>query len=315
LVITSPEIRVAPLGPQIQPVMARHDIICVHTMVGYLVSTDTFFRISNGAGYAGVESHFGIGGQWGPDLGGGWDGAIWEWQSLARTADANVDGNPRVISIETADNGVRPIAPWTDRQMDSLVHLIAWLCTPTAHADCPSSWLCHQVGIPPVLVPDTQPTRRGLAYHAQGAVEHTVGEWWSTDSKKDCPTAVRIDQFKQIVIPRVVARLDNKEEDDVSYDDVVRALQDVLRLPGSGLAVPRGQLNNGNTLAMLVGMAQQQVNRDNAQSAAIAALARMIGTDTANDLTAEQVRAIVDESIEAHMPAPEAPPTPAGTGG
>jgi hypothetical protein len=265
--ITSPEIRIAPLGPQTQPRMARHDIICVHTMVGYLVSTDRFFRVSNGAGYAGTESHFGVGGKWGPDLGGGWDGAIWRWQDLAHTADANVDGNPRVISIETADNAARPIAPWTDAQVDSLVHLIAWLCTPAAHADCPPSWPCHQVGIPPMLVPDTQPTRRGLAYHAQGAADRTVGEWWSTDHHKDCPTPARVEQYKRIVIPRVAARLNGEEDDDVSYDDVVRALRDVLRLPGNGLAVPHGQVDNGNLAAILVGMSQEQVNRDNANAA------------------------------------------------
>lgn len=53
-------------------------------------------------------------------------------------------------------------------------------------------------------------------------------------------------------------------EDDVSYDDAVRALRDVLRLPANGLAVPRGQVDNGNLAAILVGLAQQNVNAMNA---------------------------------------------------
>lgn len=218
MAVASPAIRQAPLGPQTQPPMDRHDIICVHTMVGYLVSTDKFFRVSNGTGYDGTESHFGIGGRWGPDLGGGWDGRIWQWQALLNTADANYQGNPRVISIETADNAARPIEPWTINQTAALIDLIAWLCTPAAHAGCPSDWTCHQEGIPAVLVPDTKSSRRGLAYHAQGAAEHTVGEWWSLSPGKDCPTAARISQFRNIVIPGVQRKLASQNpEDDVAY--------------------------------------------------------------------------------------------------
>lgn len=225
--VTAPAIRQAPLGPQTQPRMSRHDIICVHTMVGYLTSTDAYFRTSNGTGYDGTESHYGIGGKWGPDLGGGWDGAIWQWQNLAYTADANYEGNPRVISIETADNAVRPIEPWTAAQVSAITRLVAWLCTPAAHAGCPDTWQCHQTGIPAVLVPDTQPSRRGLAYHAQGAAEHTVGEWWSTTPAKDCPTAVRISQFKTTIIPGVRALLAGEPEDDMPYTEA--QLVDIVR--------------------------------------------------------------------------------------
>ena len=235
MVVAKPSIVQAPLGPQTQPPMSRHDVICVHTMVGYLVSTDKFFRISNGAGYDGTESHYGIGGRWGPDLGGGWDGAIWQWQALLRTADANFQGNPRVISIETADNAARPIEPWTLSQVASLVDLIAWLCTPAAHAGCPRDWTCHREGIPAVLVPDTQSNRRGLAYHAQGAAEHTVGEWWSTSPGKDCPTNARISQFKNVVIPGVQRRLAGNEEEDMALSDEDKAWLRALTGGGGGV--------------------------------------------------------------------------------
>ncbi len=56
-----------PLGPQTEPRMTGHDIVCLHTMAGYLSSTDRYFRAANGAGYIGTESHFGVGGRWGGD--------------------------------------------------------------------------------------------------------------------------------------------------------------------------------------------------------------------------------------------------------
>jgi hypothetical protein len=54
-------------------------------------------------------------------------------------------------------------------------------------------------------------------------------------------------------------------EDDVSYDDAVKALRDVLRLPAAGLAVPRGQIDNGNLAVILVSSAQAEYNRDAAE--------------------------------------------------
>ena len=39
-----------PLGPQTEPRMTGHDIVCLHTMAGYLSSTDRYFRAANGAG-------------------------------------------------------------------------------------------------------------------------------------------------------------------------------------------------------------------------------------------------------------------------
>lgn len=300
--VDKPEIRQAPLGPQTQPLMARHDIVCVHTMVGYLVSTDQFFRVSNGAGYDGTESHYGMGGKWGPDLGGGWDGRIWQWQSLARTADANLEGNPRVISIETADNAARPIAPWTPAQVASLADLIAWLCSPAAHAGCPETWVCRREGIPAQLVPDTQSHRRGLAYHAQGARDHTVGEWWSTTPSKDCPTDPRIAQFKQDVIPGVQRKLANQEEGfmaaltDAEQQEVLRAARQV------NSAVGYGQVSFEGTIEALL-------RKVNEALGAIRANAAVVGDDE------QVIVGKLDEvktAVEALAPAkPEPTPEPA----
>lgn len=203
-----------PLGVQTQPRMSRHDIVCVHTMVGYLTSTEAMFRKR---GYGGTESHFGVGGKWGSDD--GKDGVVYQWQDTDFTADANLDGNHRIISIETADNAPHDaddLAPWTDRQCEAIARIIAWAC--------------KLYNIPVLLVPDSKPGRRGIAYHRQGC-EHSDGlgshpgwlvrggERWSTSVGKPCPGEARIKQLTKIVIPRVRALL-NGDTDDMSAEDV-----------------------------------------------------------------------------------------------
>lgn len=215
-----------PLGRQTEPLMSAHDIVCAHTMVATLTQTDANFRRE---GYQGVESHYGIGGRWGADGPAGLDGAVYQWQDRARQADANgPDGNHRVTSVETADNAPQSasnIAPWTARQLDALVNLLAWECGLEAHADCPAGWRCRQgvewrgirVAIPPTLIPDTKPGRRGLGYHRQGVLhsqgygveDYLVagGERWSESKGKECPGDERVAQFRDVVIPRVQKRI------------------------------------------------------------------------------------------------------------
>jgi hypothetical protein len=206
-----------PLGTQTQAKMARHDIICVHTMVGYLFSTDIMFHKD---GFTGVESHFGIGGVWGSDASRKLDGVIYQWQDDMYRADANLDGNHRLLSIETADNApkfAKDIVRWTPKQAEAMVGLIAELC--------------KKFDIPPVLVPDSKSTRRGLAYHAQGIPPNLVagGEKWSNANGKECPGDVRIKQFKEEIIPAVQKALKPKEEFVVaSKDEVKDALEELL---------------------------------------------------------------------------------------
>lgn len=70
-----------PLGTQSEPLITPR-VLVFHTMVGYLRGTDSLFRRE---GYTGTESHFGVGGPWD---GGALDGAVWQWQSIDRQADA-----------------------------------------------------------------------------------------------------------------------------------------------------------------------------------------------------------------------------------
>jgi hypothetical protein len=184
-----------PLGDQSEPKMKTHDIVCIHTMVGYLWSTDQMFR---SGGYTGTESHFGIGGKWGSDVSRKLDGQIYQWQDTVYSADANLDGWHRVISIETADNApklARDIEAWTPRQVESIAQTVAWCC--------------RTYDIPAVLVPDSKPGRRGIAYHRQGIDPWRVtgGERWSSKNSKECPADRRIAQIKSQIIPRVNAIL------------------------------------------------------------------------------------------------------------
>ena len=221
-----------PLGPQTEDRMTSHDIICWHTMVGSLSGTDAFFEAD---GYGGTESHFGTGGA---------GEKVKQWQDLAFTADANLDGNPRVISIENADKGPG-FAAWsgsnvpafTGKQLAQLIDLTAWLCSKEAHSACPSSWLCHQVGIPPVLIPDSKPGRRGIGYHRQGIdgslpdMRVPGGEVWSSSRGKICPGDRRVAQLKA-AIPEI-AKLVNPPNEPVStprWDASVTALREAVRL-------------------------------------------------------------------------------------
>ncbi len=204
-----------------QAKMARHDIVCLHTMVGNLTSTDSMFHAN---GWGGTESHFGVGGKWGPDLKNNYDGRVFQWQDTTFSADANYEGNRRIISIETADNApelAADIQEWTPKQLDAIVRLVAWAC--------------KTYMIPAVLVPDSKPTRRGIAYHRQGC-EHssgigrvpgflvTGGERWSTSLGKECPGTRRIAQLQSIVIPRVRTLLSPPPEDIMATKEELEAL-------------------------------------------------------------------------------------------
>lgn len=252
---------------QREPQMRGHDIVCLHTMAGYLTSTDGLFR---SGGWDGTESHFGVGGRWGPDLGGHLDGAVFQWQDLLYQADANLDGNPRVISIETADNATGEIQPWTPAQIESIVRLVDWLCSPQAHDQCPPTWLCHQIGIPRVLVADSCPGRRGIAYHRLG-IDHSTGDpnaaggpWrrpacerWSKATGKVCPSDARIAQTRQTIVPRVAAR---QLEDDMPLtdDDLEKVESTVRRVLNEGTG--RGQSSWAGTSAATLATAQAGIN-------------------------------------------------------
>lgn len=197
-----------PLGPQTEPRMRAHDIVCLHTMAASFDGVNNGFHVN---GYGGLESHFGLSGE----------GRLKQWQDTDHQADANYDGNHRVISIETADRGLlfpewtgSDVPAWTDRQIDELVPLIRWLC--------------DTYDIPKELIPDSKPGRRGIGYHRQGIPGNFSppytglvpgGELWTDPVKgrgKVCPGDRRIRQLIEIVIPRVRGV---EEEDEMREED------------------------------------------------------------------------------------------------
>jgi len=272
-----------PLGPQTEPRMTAHDIVCVHTMVDSLVGCDRGFRAE---GFTGKDAHYGVGGKWGEDADEDLDGVVWQWQEREFQTDSNLEGNPRVIPIETADNApatAARIKAWTPRQVDALVALIAWECSLDAHAECPRSFACRQgtewrgmqVAIPPELVADSKSSRRGLAMHRQG-VKHSQGfgvagflvrggELWSESVGKECPGDVRAAQFVDEIIPAVQRRVLDGTGPDVHVDvggDEDMTGSDVVRLgPGSSIVLgqPDHQLTYAEAIALQTAATVQRV--------------------------------------------------------
>jgi hypothetical protein len=268
---TYPGCRWYPLGAQTENRQTTHNVIILHTMVGYLVSTDNLFRAGNGAGFIGLESHFGVGGRWGPDLGGGYDGAVWQWQDLDYQAQASGEGNGRAISIETADNAPQlpgDIEAWTPAQVDAIVKLVAWLC--------------RKYGIPARLVGDTRPGTSGIAYHAQGtAVTLPAGaERWSPTVGKPCPTARRINQITGVVIPRVQQLLDQGEDDMTPEQaaQLTEAAKDAAQAAETADRIWR------ITLATMAGRQVTAQASLDAQGRALAAVATAVGTQADDEV-------------------------------
>jgi hypothetical protein len=205
--------------------LLKRDVVCVHTMVGSLGGS---YSWANQAGNS--YWHFGMAGS----------GETWQCHDLRYRSAANLEGNPYVIPIETADHGFPfgawsgkcgDVPAWTNAQVDKLVELI--------------SWLCVRYGIPPTIVPDTQAGRRGLAYHRQGVPNSP--EWktgnlrWSSSVGKCCPDWRRIEQFKTKVVPGVRALV--RGEDMPLNDDDKTIIRNILKQEIPGLvqdAVQKG---------------------------------------------------------------------------
>jgi hypothetical protein len=78
----------------------------------------------------------------------------------------------------------------------------------------------------------------------------------------------------------------NEEEDDVDEAGVERAIRRVLKLPETGLALPRGQAHNGNLAVALFERTSDLRGRVDALAAAVRAHDRITGDDEAELLSA-----------------------------
>lgn len=198
-----------PLAATQPPKMTRHDLVILHTMGGgSLASTDRNFHLN---GYGGLESHFGVGA----------DGTVYQWTDTDSIADANLQANPRAISIETADAG-SAFKSWTGADVP------AWNPAQVAALAALVNWCCDTHDIPKVAVPDSLPSRRGIAGHRQGINSSPAGqtgyrvaggELWSDVLGKVCPGDRRFAQIKTTIIPAVI-----QEDDMPTLDDIAHAV-------------------------------------------------------------------------------------------
>lgn len=165
--------------------MLRHDIVCIHTIVGFAPAH---------------KAHFSTTG----------DGRVLQSRDTKFQSGANADGNPRVIAVENEDMG--PLFPQWNTQdghavpdfTDAQVEAIAQIC----------AWASKTHGIPLVPCPDSRPGSRGIAYHRQGIKGNwgpfkfsgvvPGGEIWTLTNGKVCPGDRRITTLLERIIPRAV---------------------------------------------------------------------------------------------------------------
>lgn len=115
-----------------------------------------------------LESHFGI----------GYDGRIGQYIGTQTRADANAQANVRAVSVETAAN-TSNTDPWNDDQIDALVDLGIWL-----HEE-------HAI-----------PLRICRSWTDPGYGYHRLFPEWSAGGTY-CPGDARVDQFHDLVFPRI----------------------------------------------------------------------------------------------------------------
>jgi hypothetical protein len=167
--------------------MSAYDITCLHTMVGSLAGTDSYFRQGSG-----VNSHFGTGG----------DGTIYQWVDTAFRSGANLNGNDHVVSIENADMGPE-FAAWNTNDGNAVPAFTAAQVEANAKI---IAWVNKTHGVPFDPIPDSKRGRRGTGWHRLGVpankgdtVSQTGGELWSNSAGKVCPGNRRTAQIPQII--------------------------------------------------------------------------------------------------------------------
>lgn len=172
-----------------QPTMIATQVI-LHTAVSSAPSLYGYFARFD----VGLESHFYVS-----------QTGVEQYISTSRQADANRQANVRAISIETWDGGDPDHTPWTPRQMDLLVDLVAWCCV--------------NHGIPVLQCPAwNQP---GIGWHVMFGAP---GPW--TPVSKSCPGRPRIAQMPELIARVEQALSPMPPPPPVQEDDDMMILRD-----------------------------------------------------------------------------------------
>ncbi|MGW6741623.1 peptidoglycan recognition protein family protein [Streptomyces sp. NPDC055025] len=223
-----------------------------------------------------LESHFGIGYE---------AGDVGQFIGTETRADANAGANRRAdgtgaVSAETASN-TEGTDPWTAAQVEELIDLGVWL---------------HRTHDIPLRICRTHDDK-GFGYHS-------MFPQWST-SGTACPGKARIQQFKTVVFPGIVARATGQttEEDDmpITDADAEKIAKRVLTLDGVIVNPVSGTNNTHIALATAARNIEIVTRRTEVQvtglTAAVKALAGQVGADTATVVAAVQ-KAIAEAVVK-----------------
>jgi hypothetical protein len=167
-------------------------------------------------------------------------GLIWQTMDTERQADANYRANRIAGSVETGDDGDPNSDPWTPQQLDAL----AWI-----------AWQYHQLHGVPLRRAD-RPDGAGIGYHT---LFGAPSPW--TPVAKSCPGIIRIRQFDQVLLPRIVAgpgAIIPIEEDDWMAnpsqwtDADKKAVVEVISRGITAALTASGSKNSGETITKLL---------------------------------------------------------------
>lgn len=210
-----------------------------------------------------LESHFGV----------DFDGSIGQYIGTQTRADANAQANRRAdgtgaVSVESASK-VDSSDPWTPDQLETLTDLGVWL-----HQE-------HEI-----------PLRICRTWDDPGFGYHAMFPEWSTGGTA-CPGPARITQFRQVLVPRIIARANGVE--DVTDAEIKKIADLVL----AGVCKATWQTDG------VVGVPADWTTPDNPQWAPasilidegkrLRALAAKVDTLTTTGLTDAQLQAIADK--------------------
>ncbi|WP_330236166.1 N-acetylmuramoyl-L-alanine amidase [Streptomyces sp. NBC_00566] len=222
-----------------------------------------------------LESHFGL----------GYDGSLGQFIGTETRADANAAANRRAdgtgaISLESASN-LQASDPWTPEQIETLIEVGLW--SHQEH-DIPLR-LCRTASDP------------GFGYHR-------MFKEWNPDGHS-CPGDARAKQFKEVVLPGIIARASGKtpEEDPMaglSKQDIFDAVwkTDAIAAPGDA---PDAKTNPNWQAQSVLKDIQAKVRTaavtEAAQSAAITKLAQLIGSGVNTDAVVAAVREEIRNAV------------------
>jgi hypothetical protein len=224
-----------------------------------------------------LESHFGL----------GYDGSLGQFIGTETRADANAAANRRAdgtgaVSLESASN-LQASDLWTAAQVEALIQL--------------GVWLHEKHGIPLRICRSASDP--GFGYHR-------LFDAWNP-SAHSCPGDARVKQFKEVVFPGIVARATGKttdpEEDPmagITKQDIFDAVwkTDAIAAPADATDAKTNPTWAAQSILKDVQARVRALTVAEAgQSAAIAKLAQLVGSDVDTDQVVAAVQKAIADAV------------------